>query len=123
MTDSASSPAPGREPALAAEETAHAVPLTVLLGVFLALIALTALTVAATWVDLGSFNLLAAMGIAMVKAVLVALFFMHLAYDRPFNAFIFCVGLFFLALFVSLTLLDTVEYQPEIQKYEESLPY
>ena len=96
---------------------AHVIPVSVLLAVFGALIALTVLTLAATCVDVGGLNLLIAMGIATVKAGLVALFFMHLLYDRPFNALIFCVALFFLALFISLTLLDTVQYQPEIESF------
>ncbi len=102
------------------EGVAHVVPARVLVGVFLALIMLTALTVAAARVDLGSLSLLAALGIATVKAGLVAMFFMHLLYDRPFNALVFCVGLLFLTLFMSLTLLDTVQYQPEIQSLQES---
>lgn len=99
----------------------HVMPAGVLIAVFLALLALTLLTVAATWVDLGSWNLWIALGIATVKASLVALFFMHLAYDNRFNALVFVVGLAFLALFVSLTLMDRLEYQPDIDRYQETV--
>ena len=76
---------------------------------------LTVLTVAATWVDLGTANLWIALGIATVKASLVALDFMHLRYDHPFNGFIFVAALAFLTLFLGLVLLDTWAYQPEIE--------
>jgi cytochrome c oxidase subunit 4 len=62
------------------------------------------------------------MGIASVKALLVALYFMHLRYDHPFHAFIFAVGLAFVTIFVGLTLLDTLQYQPEIRTYQEAQP-
>jgi len=93
---------------------AHVVSVPVLLGVFLALMALTAVTVCATWIDLGAWNLWIAMGIATFKAILVALYFMHLRYDHPFNGLIFVTALLFLFLFVSLTLLDTIRYQPTL---------
>ncbi len=93
----------------------HVVPVPVLLAVFATLIVLTAATVGATWVDLGSWNLAIAMGIATVKAALVALYFMHLRYDHPFHALIFVTGLVFLTLFLSLTLLDTLQYQPTLE--------
>ena len=46
--------------------------------VFLALMLGTAITVAVTYVDLGFMNLTVAMAIAITKAMLVILFFMHL---------------------------------------------
>jgi len=101
---------------------AHVVPLWVLMGVFVVLIALTFLTVAATWVNLGSWNLLLALAIATVKGTLVVLFFMHLWYDRPFNALVFGTALLFLALFLFVTLLDTKQYQDTIRSYQEAFP-
>jgi cytochrome c oxidase subunit 4 len=102
------------------EEIAHVMPPYVLVGVFIALIVLTVVTVAATWIDLGELNLWLAMGIASVKAVLVALYFMHLRYDNPVNALLFVGALVFVALFLTLTLMDTMEYQPEIQSRQEA---
>jgi cytochrome c oxidase subunit 4 len=93
---------------------AHVVPFRVLFGVFASLLVLTVLTVAATKVDLGSANLVLAMAIATVKAALVVLYFMHMRYDHPFNAVVFVTALAFVALFVMLTLLDTVTYHPEL---------
>ena len=94
-------PAPGHVAGLP-----HALPARVLLGTAAALFALTAATVAMSRVNLGAFNVVAAIGIAAVKASLVALFFMHLLHDRPMNALIFVVGLVFLAVFLMLCLVD-----------------
>ena len=99
---------------------AHAVPLPVLAAVFAALLALTLLTVGATWYDLGSWNLIIALGIATLKAALVVLFFMHLRYDNPFYAVVFITALLFVALFLGLTLLDTFQYQGDIQAWQQA---
>ncbi len=100
------------------QRIAHVMPASVLAAVFAVLIVLTGLTVAAAGVDLGPANLGVALAIATVKATLVALYFMHLRYDSPFHALVFVTALVFLALFLSLTMLDTIEYQPDIQSYE-----
>ena len=92
----------------------HIVPLKVLLSVFGGLVVLTWITVAATWLDLGAGNLWLALAIATVKGTLVALFFMHLRWDRPVNAVIFIGTLFFVLLFVGIALTDTASYQPEM---------
>ncbi|MCG8510585.1 MAG: cytochrome C oxidase subunit IV family protein, partial [Rhodospirillales bacterium] len=67
---------------------AHVVPLSLLAGVFGALLFLTLITVAATWIDLGALNVWVAVGIAVVKAAFVALYFMHLRWDSPFNSMV-----------------------------------
>jgi cytochrome c oxidase subunit 4 len=90
----------------------HVVPFKILLGVFLALTALTVITVVASLFDFGEFNLIVALAIAVVKASVVVLFFMHLLWDKPFNAIVFVGCLIFVGLFISLALLDTRQYQP-----------
>ncbi len=92
----------------------HVVPMKVLVGVWAALLVLTVLTVAAIKVDLGSLNLWIAMAIATLKASLVVLYFMHMRYDRPFNAIVFVTALFFVMLFVSIAMLDSKAYEPEL---------
>jgi cytochrome c oxidase subunit 4 len=92
----------------------HVVPIRTLLGVLAALLALTIATVAITLVDLGRMNLLLALGIAVVKGALVLLYFMHLRWDRPFNAILFVSAILFVALFIAFSLLDTFQYQPEV---------
>jgi cytochrome c oxidase subunit 4 len=98
----------------------HVVPVPVLLGVFAALAVLTVVTVASTSIDLGSGNFWIAMGIATAKAALVALYFMHLRYDRPVYALIFLTGLVMLTLFLALTITDTLQYRPTIETWQES---
>lgn len=92
----------------------HVVSLRILLAVFLCLVALTVVTVEATRIDLGPLNLWIAMAIATVKASLVALYFMHLRYDKPINAIVLITALLFVMLFVGLALTDTIEYQPDL---------
>jgi cytochrome c oxidase subunit IV len=67
-----------------------------------ALLFLTVVTVGASTINFGSSmaNVIIAMLIASLKASLVALFFMHLRWDRPMSAIIFCSTLFFLGLFL-----------------------
>ncbi len=98
----------------------HVMPMKVLVGVFASLLVLTVVTVAVTYVDLGSLNLLVAMGVAAVKGTLVVLYFMHLRYDRPFNAVVFVSALLFLTLFITFTLLDTKQSLPDV--YEGPAP-
>lgn len=94
------------------EGVAHIVPLWVLLAVWAGLLALTYLTVMATYVDLGKLNLWIAMIIATVKASLVALYFMHLRYDHPLYGLILIAALLFIALFIGLVLVDTAALLP-----------
>src|SRR3981081_2324170 len=64
-----------------AEPHDHVVPVVTYVLVFLALMVGTAVTVAASYVDLGIWNTPVAMLIAVTKASLVVLFFMHLKYS------------------------------------------
>jgi cytochrome c oxidase subunit 4 len=96
------------------EHVAHIMPAPMLLAVFAALIALTAVTLAVSWFNLGDWNLAIAIGIATVKASLVVLYFMHLRYDNPFYALIFVTALVFLGLLLSLNLMDAVQCAPNL---------
>jgi cytochrome c oxidase subunit 4 len=58
----------------------HVIPVRTNLVIFAALIGLLALTVGAAYVDLGRLNFAVAMSIAVVKTLLVMLYFMHLRY-------------------------------------------
>ncbi len=100
------------------EHHVHVMPLKVLFAVFIGLLILTWLTYAASQaarsgtLDLGAGNVIVALLIAVVKASLVGLYFMHLRYDSPFNSIILIAALVFVALFIAVSLVDTVEYQP-----------
>jgi len=101
----------------------HIVPLRVLLAVWVALLVLTVVTVAAVYVELGKLNLWIALVIATAKGTLVALYFMHLRYDRPFHGIVFISALLFVMLFVALAMMDTAAYQLEmIPGYAPGVP-
>jgi cytochrome c oxidase subunit IV len=70
------------------------------------LLILTVITVVAAGFNFGSANVVIALAIATIKATLVALFFMHLAHDKPVNAIIAMAGFIFLGLFLLFTFLD-----------------
>ena len=74
--------------------------------IFAALLALTLLTVAVARVDLGPFNTIAALTIAVTKAVLVVLFFMHLRYSTRLTKLVVVGGFLWLALLIGLTMAD-----------------
>ena len=85
----------------------HVLPVSTYVGVFASLRVLTVITVAASRVDLGNANLLIALSIATVKALFVSLIFMHLLFDKKFNAIVFASSLIFLAVFIGFTMSDT----------------
>jgi len=85
---------------------AHVVPLGVYIGVFVALMALTAATTAAAFQDLGPLNNVVALGIATLKASLVVLFFMHVRYGTRLTPLVITAGLFWMAILIALTLTD-----------------
>ncbi len=72
-----------------------------------ALLALTVITVLAAGFNFGSWNVVIALGIASVKASLVALFFMHLRHDKPMSAIIFVTGAAMLGVFLMICSIDS----------------
>jgi len=90
----------------------HVAPIRVLVATGGTLLMLTLVTVAATRLDFGAnINLAIAMTIAVIKATLVILFFMHLKYDRLFHTVIFVSAICAAALFIGFTLMDSSQYQ------------
>src|SRR5207253_6531195 len=65
-----------------------------------ALLFLTVITVAAASFNFGSANVVIALAIASVIAILVGLFFMHLLWDKPVNAIILIAAFLFLGIFL-----------------------
>ena len=76
------------------------------LVVFLALLALTAITVLVSYVDLGPLSTPLALLIAAIKATLVILYFMHLREASPLLWLAAGGGFFWLALMIVLTMSD-----------------
>ena len=99
-----------------AEHESHGPSYTLLTVIFLVLMALTGVTVGVTEFDLGyQGNLILAMVIALVKAAIVGLWFMHLRYDPPIFGFTLMLSLGFVVLFIVFTLLDTSEVLYRVQ--------
>jgi len=89
------------------KHTPHVLPLRIYFGVWVALLVLTAITLAVSYYDFGEGNLIIALVVATIKATLVSLFFMHLFYDHKLNALVFGGSIVFLFLFFFFTLADT----------------
>jgi cytochrome c oxidase subunit 4 len=85
--------------------TSASVP-RVYLVVFLALLALTAITVLVSYVDLGPLSTPLALLIAAIKATLVILYFMHLREASPLLWLAAGGGFFWLGLLIVLTMSD-----------------
>ncbi len=96
-------------------EFAHPASIRMLLTVFFVLVGLTFLTVYQASFDLGGAEIWLSLIIATIKASLVILFFMHLLYDKPFNAILFISSLIFVTLFLGFTLLDAKAYRNQIE--------
>ena len=84
-----------------------------LLSVAGALFFLTIITVGIHYLALPHpWSIIVAMVVAVMKASLVALFFMNLYWDKKFNSMLFIASIVFLALLVGLSLLDTLFRTP-----------
>ncbi len=86
--------------------SAHVSSVKTYLTVFLCLLAGTALTVWAAFQEFGAFNNLVALGIAITKATLVILFFMHVRYSSKMTGLVVLAGGFWLFILFALTLAD-----------------
>jgi cytochrome c oxidase subunit 4 len=75
-------------------------------SVFAGLIGLTILTVGISFLDLGAWHTVVGLTIGVVKALLVALFFMHLLYSPKANWLAIGAGLFWLGILLVLTMSD-----------------
>ena len=76
--------------------------------VLLALLALTVATTLVAFVYLGDFSVVVALGIAVCKMLLVALFFMHVRHSTKLTKLVVLGGLVWLVILLMLTLSDFV---------------
>jgi cytochrome c oxidase subunit 4 len=86
----------------------HISPVRSYATILVALLVLTGATVWVAFKDLGVLNDVVALGIALLKATLVVLFFMHVKYAGRLVKLVVVAGLFWLLLLFSLTVLDYV---------------
>ena len=90
----------------------HVVPIRVYLVIFATLLVFTAATTGAAYVDLGRLNVVIMLGIAVTKALLVILYFMHVRWSTRLMQIVVASGFAFFALLVLLTMADVVTRLP-----------
>ena|SRR5437870_11001596 len=74
--------------------------------IFVTLLVLTAVTTGVAYIDLGPFSVVVALTIAVVKMLLVALFFMHLRHSTQLTKVVVAGGLMWLAIMIVLGMAD-----------------
>lgn len=84
----------------------HIVPVGTYVGVFLALLVGTALTTWIAYIDLGRWNTVVALVIAVIKMLLVILFFMHVKYNKGLSRIVIIGAFFWLGIMLTLSLSD-----------------
>jgi len=84
----------------------HISPKSTYYAIFGALMVLTGVTVAVAFVNLGTFNFPVALAIAITKATLVILFFMHVKYSSRLTKLFVGMAFFFLFVLFGLTMTD-----------------
>jgi cytochrome c oxidase subunit IV len=75
-------------------------------AVFLALIVLTITTVGVSKLELGEYNFICAMTIAVIKGTLVVWFFMDVRRSSSMTKLFVCAGFFWLAILLTFVLSD-----------------
>ena len=89
-----------------AAHSEHIVPPRTYVLIYVVLLICTYLTWQVAYFDLGPFNTVAALAIAVFKAVLVVLFFMHMKYSTRLTWAVVVGGLFWLGIMLALTMND-----------------
>jgi len=84
----------------------HITPVRTYLVIFLALMVLTAITVAVAFMQLGPLNDIVAMGIAVTKACLVILYFMHVRQSSQLTKVVVLAGFLWLLFLIGFTMSD-----------------
>jgi cytochrome c oxidase subunit 4 len=74
--------------------------------IFLGLVVGTCLTWGIAFKDLGIWNPIVALTIAVIKATLVILYFMHVRYSNKLTIVTVCAGFFWLLILITLSLSD-----------------
>jgi cytochrome c oxidase subunit 4 len=84
----------------------HILPKRVYYTIFAILMFCTYLTVQIAYLDLGAMNIVAALAIAVFKATLVILFFMHVKYSPKLTWAVVIGSIFWLGILLTLTMTD-----------------
>jgi cytochrome c oxidase subunit 4 len=92
----------------------HVVPVSTYVLVFLALMVGTVVTTLVAKIDLGRWNTVVALTIAVIKMILVVLFFMHVKYATGLTRVVILAGFFWLAIMITLSCADELTRTWEI---------
>ena len=92
----------------------HVSPKSVYYTIFAALMVLTGVTVIAAFVNLGALNFPVALAIAIIKATLVVLFFMHVKYSSRLTQIVVAAAFLWLGIMIVGTLHDY--YAPDVNQ-------
>lgn len=84
----------------------HVVSRKIYFAIFGALLVMTGLTVWVATFDLGRWNAIVALSIAVIKATLVVLYFMHVRYSSKLTWVFICAGVIWLIILFAFTLSD-----------------
>jgi cytochrome c oxidase subunit IV len=95
----------------------HIVPTSVYVVIWIALLCLTGLTTGVAYIDLGVFNTVVALAIAVVKMLLVVLFFMHVKYATGLTRIIIVGAFFWLGIMITFTCGD------ELTRHWDMVPH
>ena len=74
--------------------------------IYVILLVLVGATLGAAWIEAGQLNIVIALAIAVIKTVLIVLFFMHLLHSVPLVKFVAFAGVVWLAIGAALTFAD-----------------
>jgi caa(3)-type oxidase subunit IV len=106
----------------------HITPMKYYWGVLGALLFLTVVTVGVSELHLPMpYSIIIAMAVACVKASLVVSVFMHLIWDKKLNTVVFMVGVAWMLIFFSLTMVDmlsrsmVIPEQGHFYKFDETM--
>jgi len=88
--------------------TARTLSLKAYLSVFGMLVVLTIVTTGVAYVDLGFFNVIVALTIAISKTLLVVMFFMHLTHSAHRTQVVAGAGILWLLILITFTVSDVL---------------
>jgi cytochrome c oxidase subunit 4 len=102
----------------------HVLPIRLYLQIFAALMVLLVATVAVAFLPFGDYGIVVAMTIAIVKALLVVLYFMHVRYSSKLVWVFSGAAFFWLAILLVLTMSDyaTRGWIPETRGWDRPAP-
>ena len=84
----------------------HVIPKSTYLAVYVALMVLLFLTLGAAYIDLDPMNYAVSLSIAVAKAVLIVLFFMHVRYGPRLTGLFAVAAYLWLAILIAISLGD-----------------